>query len=167
MLKYKSTKHNKTQIGATAVEMAIILPLFLILIFGIIEFSLLLYNKNIISHAAREGARVGSVYSYPQRISYDTIEEAVNRYIQDRLISFSSNTANIALSVDVPQTIIDDENNENIEYIYTGFDPSKKECPYNPGSRAKLRVLVTFEYHFLFLRIITVDVGSDAIMICE
>ena len=35
----------KDQNGATAVEFAIILPFLILLLFGIIEFSLLLYNQ--------------------------------------------------------------------------------------------------------------------------
>ena len=52
----------KRQEGASAVEFAIILPLLLILVFGIIEFSILFYDKAMITNASREGARVGIVY---------------------------------------------------------------------------------------------------------
>lgn len=144
-------KRNK-QNGATAVEVAIVLPLALIFIFGIIEFSLLLYNKNIINHAAREGARVGVVYSRPDRIDFETIEEAVSKYIENRLISFSP-PKNAA--VDVPQL-----------------------CPEGALSEQKLTVSVTYAYSFLVLpgfleRFFSgglpdgIPVGSEAAMICE
>ena len=45
------------------VEFAIVLPLLLILIFGIIEFGVMFYDKAIITNASREAARVGIVYS--------------------------------------------------------------------------------------------------------
>ena len=48
--------------GAAAVEFAIVVPLLLLLLFGIIEFSLLLYNKAMLTNASREGARFGIVY---------------------------------------------------------------------------------------------------------
>ena len=51
------------QNGAALVEFAIVLPLLLILIFGIIEFGVMFYDKAIITNASREAARVGIVYS--------------------------------------------------------------------------------------------------------
>lgn len=48
----------KNQKGAAAVEFAIVLPLFVIIVFGIIEFSLLFYAKAVITNASREGARL-------------------------------------------------------------------------------------------------------------
>jgi Flp pilus assembly protein TadG len=47
----------RDQNGGAAVEFAIILPLLIALLFGIVEFGLLLYNKQIITNASREGAR--------------------------------------------------------------------------------------------------------------
>ncbi len=48
--------------GASAVEFALIAPLLFLLLFGIIEFGLLLYNQAVITNASREGARKGVVY---------------------------------------------------------------------------------------------------------
>ncbi|MBE3092327.1 MAG: pilus assembly protein [Chloroflexi bacterium] len=47
--------------GTSAVEFAIILPILVMLVFGIIQFGLV-FNKYIaITHAAREGARLAAV----------------------------------------------------------------------------------------------------------
>ncbi|MGD8892889.1 MAG: pilus assembly protein, partial [Desulfobacterales bacterium] len=54
------------QNGATVVEFAIILPLLIVFLFGIIEFGLLLYNKQVITNASREGARAGLVVRDPR-----------------------------------------------------------------------------------------------------
>ena len=43
--------------GAVAVEMAIILPLLLLVVGGIVDFGRLLFTQNIVTNAAREGAR--------------------------------------------------------------------------------------------------------------
>lgn len=53
----KSLSHRVNQKGAAAVEFAIVLPLLVLLVFGSIEFGLLLYNKQVITNAGREGAR--------------------------------------------------------------------------------------------------------------
>lgn len=44
--------------GAAAVEFAIILPLLLILVGGIIDFGRLFYTEIMVTNAAREGARM-------------------------------------------------------------------------------------------------------------
>lgn len=47
--------------GSSAVEFAVVLPLLLILVFGIIEFGLAFYRAQNFQAAAREGARMLSV----------------------------------------------------------------------------------------------------------
>lgn len=80
---------EKGQRGASAVEFAIILPLLVVLIFGIIEFGLLLYNKQVITNASREGARAGIVQDTP-RVPFTTIESVVQTYASNHLVSFAS-----------------------------------------------------------------------------
>lgn len=47
--------------GATAVEFAIILPVLILLIFGVIEFGRAYNSYLAVTHAAREGARLAAV----------------------------------------------------------------------------------------------------------
>ena len=79
----------KNQNGATVVEFAIILPLLIVFLFGIIEFSLLLYNKQVITNASREGARAGIVARVP-RLTDAEIVAVVNQYAQNRLVTFGT-----------------------------------------------------------------------------
>ncbi len=51
------------QRGAQAVEFALVLPLMILVIFAVLDFGFLVYNKAIITNAAREGARFGSSLS--------------------------------------------------------------------------------------------------------
>jgi Flp pilus assembly protein TadG len=80
------------QKGASAVEFAIVLPLLIVLVFGIIEFSILLYDKAMITNASREGARAGIVYAYPDRISDGEITAVISTYCSTHLITFGSGT---------------------------------------------------------------------------
>lgn len=47
--------------GASAVEFALVLPMLVLLLFGIIEFGLAFNARVTLTHAAREGARLASV----------------------------------------------------------------------------------------------------------
>lgn len=82
--------------GTAVVEFALILPLLLLLVFGIIEFGLLLYNKAMLTNASREGARAGIVYSSDpvtgnlDRLSKAEITQVVNDYCQSYLITFGT-----------------------------------------------------------------------------
>lgn len=47
--------------GAAAVEFALVLPVLLLVIFGIIDFGRMLYAKITLAEAAREGARAAAL----------------------------------------------------------------------------------------------------------
>jgi len=83
-----NTNETKKQRGAVAVEFAIVLPLLLLLFAGITEFGLAYYNKQILTNASREGARVGIV----NNTSNEQIREAAFNYASERLITFGDNT---------------------------------------------------------------------------
>jgi Flp pilus assembly protein TadG len=51
--------------GAAMVEMAIVLPLFLLLVWGVIDFGRLLFTANSMATAVREGARQAAVLADP------------------------------------------------------------------------------------------------------
>jgi uncharacterized membrane protein len=73
--------------GAALVEAAVILIPFLLLLLGIIEFSLVLYNQQVINNAAREGARAGIIVRQP-RLSDDQIRTVVANFARDNLVTF-------------------------------------------------------------------------------
>ncbi len=77
------------QKGAAAVEFAIIAPLLFTIMFGIIEFSLLLYDKAVITNASREGARYGILWG-PNRPTDAEIVAKVGSYTSNRLITFGT-----------------------------------------------------------------------------
>ena len=81
----------KNEKGGSLVEFALIAPLLIIILFGIIEFGVLIYDKAMLTNACREGARAGIVFSDP-RISDAEIESVVRGYCEAHLISFGSGT---------------------------------------------------------------------------
>jgi len=54
---------KSSQRGQSLVEFTLVLPVFIFLLFGIIEFGRLWQTVNVLTSAAREGARVASVTS--------------------------------------------------------------------------------------------------------
>jgi len=51
----------KNEKGASAVEFALILPILIILVFGIVQFGIAYNNYIALTHATREGARLAAV----------------------------------------------------------------------------------------------------------
>ena len=52
-----------TQRGSVAVEFALILPLLSVLLFGIIDFGRMLWFKEVLVSATRDGARLGTLFN--------------------------------------------------------------------------------------------------------
>jgi Flp pilus assembly protein TadG len=111
--------------GASAVEFAIILPLLVIFVFGIIEFSILFYDKAVITNASREGARRGILFR-EARPDYTEVRDVVINYCGDKLITFAD-PPKPQCDVD-PLTFVECENHND-----------------------QLTVKVTYQYEFLLI----------------
>ena len=71
---------RKKQEGASLVEFSVIAPIFVVLLFGLVEFGMAIYDKGVLTNASREGARFGVVYSNPRKTSTD-IRSQVQTYL--------------------------------------------------------------------------------------
>jgi hypothetical protein len=121
------------QKGTAAVEFAIILPVLLMLFAGTLEFGMLIYNKQVITNASREGARVGIVGG-----TTDTdIRDIVKNYCQNNLVTYGTPTPTLdddAIDIETIPAIKPDFQPDlkvDIRYVYTyllpsifGFDPT-------------------------------------------
>lgn len=157
----------KNQDGATIVEFAIIAPLLFLLIFGIIEFSLLLFNKHVITNSSREGARAGIVArenrfvdssgNLTDDIQWDgkTVDSTVNDWIANHLVTFGGTGVPL---VDIK--IVDDDplipgpepcDSSTIFYLLNDpiFDPDTGTRVPCLGYRCCLKITVSYDYHFL------------------
>jgi Flp pilus assembly protein TadG len=74
--------------GTAAVEFALVLPVLLLLLFMMIEFSIVLYDKAVLTNASREGARKGIVMQPPPRVTAAEIATTVVAYSGSHMISF-------------------------------------------------------------------------------
>ena len=88
--------YRKKRRGAAAVEFAVVAPLFLLLVFGMIEYGRMVMVQQVITNASREGARVG------------VLEGTSNQEVLDRVTGFlnsgSITGANITVTPTNPET---------------------------------------------------------------
>lgn len=75
--------------GQAVVEFALVLPVFMLMLFGAIEFGRAYYNVHLLTNAAREGARTGAL---PDRLESD-VHGAVNEFLQGTGLSGSWSTS--------------------------------------------------------------------------
>lgn len=85
----RACTHPAHQRGAAAVEFALLLPLLLALLMGIVEMGFALYDKAVITAASREGARAGIVLRNP-KLSTSEITAIVLQQSQAKLISMQA-----------------------------------------------------------------------------
>lgn len=77
---------RRAEQGVASVEFALLLPLLLLLLMGTVELGLALYDKAVITHASREGARAGIVLRSP-KLSEGEIRSIVQQHTDAALIS--------------------------------------------------------------------------------
>jgi len=73
------------------VELALVLPIFFLLVFGLIDLGRAVFVYNSLAEASREGARWGSVQA---RAFNDTTRDTIEVYVEDLLLSVDSATVN-------------------------------------------------------------------------
>ncbi len=73
-------KKLRSESGASAVEFALLLPVLMMILFGIIEFGLALHRQAILTNASREGARLGIVQSVPP-IALAAVNTKIDSYL--------------------------------------------------------------------------------------
>jgi Flp pilus assembly protein TadG len=88
----------RTEDGAAAIEFALVLPILLLLVFGIIEFGFALYNKEVITNASREGARYGIIAGDP-RPTTAQIQSVVTTYLSKMpLVGWNASKATVSVT---------------------------------------------------------------------
>ena len=72
---------SRSQRGAAAVEFALVLPILILLIFGIVQFSILFNRQQGLHAAAREGARYAALPNHSQEDVVGRVEAALSGVI--------------------------------------------------------------------------------------
>ena len=126
-------------------EFAIILPLLVLLAFGIIELSFLFYDQAMITNASREAARAGIVYRIPA-VADSEIKGVANNYLGSHLINLGGKRSPSSDPV-------------------TGATVIVMRSGYSPGS--ELKVKVGYTYSFLVLPNVSQGLGGGINMSAE
>lgn len=111
--------------GVAAVELALCLPILIVLVLGSIEFGLLFYNKQVITNASREGVRAGI-----------TGEKTVDE-IKNIVLTYCNHNEG-------------PEDNELINLNGSDELQAEKVTVSGPDGDNDLTVSVSYDYNFLF-----------------
>lgn len=128
--------------GGSTVEFSIIAVVLLTIVFGIIEFGVLMFDQHVLTNASREGARAGVVMRIP-RLPDAEIKMIITNYAKDHMVTFgAASTLDFGPwgSEDPDRWIIPDQN------LRTG-----------PLFGTDLRVTVKYQFNFLVLSIVGLD----------
>jgi Flp pilus assembly protein TadG len=126
--------------GTALIEMAFTLPLLLLISVGIIEFGRAFQTWQIITNAAREGARVAVLPGYSDAM----VTSRVQQYVQAGVLD-----SNVTPTVTIQRAIA---------------------VSYGTGTATGSKVIVSFPFHFMVLNDIAklvvsnTTVGSDFTM---
>ncbi len=91
----------RQQQGGVSVEFAILVPIFLLLVFGIVDFGHAWYMKQVITNASREGARYGTRYNTDAsgtHIKPNTLNPTISNYITNKYSSLLPGDANLTVT---------------------------------------------------------------------
>lgn len=124
--------------GAAVVEFAIVLPILLVIVFGIVEFGFILYNQAMLTNATREGARGGILATSPRQ-STNSIDQNVKLYAADFLFNFDNSPITTVISL-----------SEDNGSIFTILPLSDEPIDMEPAVDY-IRVEASCDYNFLVL----------------
>jgi Flp pilus assembly protein TadG len=74
---------RQTEAGQALVEFTMVIPIFCLLLFGLVDFGRAFYTWLLVTNAAREGARIGAVQSDATAIDNRIYESFCNSYPGD------------------------------------------------------------------------------------
>jgi Flp pilus assembly protein TadG len=109
-------RSNKREAGTALIEFAIVLPVLVILVIGIAELGLFIYDKQIITNASREGARFGIVYSVPRK-TVAAIQTVITTYASSYMVTFGA--ANTPRLNPAPTPCVNSGDNLTVRVTYT------------------------------------------------
>lgn len=110
------TLRMRNERGQSVIEMALTLPLLLLVVFGIIDFGFMFQRYEVVTNAAREGARLGVLPDY-------TATEAQNRALDYLKASGLNGTVRTCGGTEVTNTMCAEMTTATVAVV--GSTPTK------------------------------------------
>lgn len=123
------TRLVKNERGAALLETAITIPIILLIAVGIFEFGRAYQTWQVLTNAAREGARIAIL----AETTDEQIEEAVERYMRDGGLPCVESTGTLPPACDGKKAKVDLDRN----------------APFGPNSAS--RITVSYPFRFIVL----------------
>lgn len=132
-------KYKKNEDGQAVLETALVLPIILLILFGMLTFGMLLYSKIVVTLAASQSARLGATLYSEQAEEAGNPDERIKSTADAYLQGLSGNSE-IAIQADPPPAALPD-----------GSTPA-----------ADRNIAVTIRHHFSFtLPFVGKFIGDD------
>ena len=108
---------KRRQTGTATVEFGLLLPVLLLIVSGIVEFGMALYDKAVLTNASREGARAGIVLRVPA-VSNGEISTRVLNYVGNALLTLGAASP---VTVDFPVQANPNHLAVRVSYTFRGL----------------------------------------------
>src|SRR5947209_18265060 len=90
MIRAREVPRRGSRRGAALVEFAIVVPLLLLLVMGIMEFGMIMHDYIMLAQGAREGARTAALGQPVNKIKSRAMEAAALRDLQPAMVQVTS-----------------------------------------------------------------------------
>lgn len=99
----RPVRRRRAQRGVAAVEFALVLPLLLLLLFGIVEMGFLLYDKSVITSASRAAARQAVAFGedatgVPVYLTASSVQGIATGGLSTLLVNFGSGSPSVTIT---------------------------------------------------------------------
>ena len=111
------------QTGVAAIEFALLLPVLLLILFGIINYGVIMYDQAVVVNAAREGARWASIHSVDSTCTTTTPTnpcQVAYSYASGSMISFGSGS-NVTVTFNASTYTSGSPMTVTVRYAYKGI----------------------------------------------
>jgi len=131
--------------GGAMMEFALVLPLLLLVVFGVVGFGIAILNKVVITNASREAARQGTVYrAVNLRPTSAQVQTAATSYCTQNLVAFDNNkTCTVTLSADPSTLVTGGSLTVTVTYPYVFIALGSSINPFGAGGGLTLRASTT------------------------
>jgi len=113
-------RKRRTQQGASAVEMAMVLPLLFLMVDGVMELGLILHNQSVLSSATSVAARAG-IAQGGTKLNPVQIAALASNYCLDNLISPMPTSAAAIFVVQSPDSSYQTPLQVTAQYKFSGL----------------------------------------------